>query len=106
MPEYLQHIIGIALLALVYIITRKGIAMKMRKSTEEVINDLRSQNSTDLYSAVHLDYAQTNWLKFGLRDYKRKALETLVTAGVVGKTTADKYYLIEDPVPGKGVEAD
>jgi hypothetical protein len=106
MPEYIQHIIGIALLALVYIITRKGIAMKLQRSTEQVINELRSHHSTDVYSAIHLDYAQVSWLKFGLRDYKRKALESLVTAGVVGKTTADKYYLIEDPVPGKGVEAD
>jgi hypothetical protein len=106
MPEYMQHIIGIAILGVIYLITRKGIAIKMGKGAEQVIADLRSQDSTDIHSAVHLSYAKTDWHKFGLRDYRRKALQSLVTAGVVGKTSADKYYLIEDPTRGKGVEAE
>ncbi len=102
----MQHVIGIALLAAVYYLTRKGVAIKMRGGTEQVLQDLRTSQSTDVYSAVHLSYSKTDWYKFGLRDYKRKALQSLVVAGVVGKTESDKYYLIMDPACGKGVDAE
>ena len=102
-PEYLQHIIGISLLGFIYYLTRRGVARRMERGAQQVVADLRAHNSIDVYSAVSLEYAQDNWLKFGLRDYRRKALQSMVTAGVVGKTSSDKYYLIENPAPGKGV---
>jgi hypothetical protein len=42
----------------------------------------------------------------GLRDYRPKALQSLVAAGVVGQTGEDKYYLIVDISQGKGVGED
>ena len=104
MSETLQNIIGILLLVLVFILTRYGVGLKAKKAGLSIIDDLRKRNAVDVYSAVHLDYAKTSWLKFGLRDYRPRAIQSLVQAGVIGMTGDEKYYLIQDFAQGKGVE--
>ncbi len=105
MSDTLQNIVGFLFLIVIFILTRYGVGLKSKKAGIQILEDLRRQNATDMYSAVSLGYAQTSWLKFGLRDYRPKALHSLVEAGIVGMTGDRKYYLIQDPVQGKGVEA-
>ncbi len=104
MSETLQNIIGFSFLILVFILTRYGVGLKSKKAGIQVLEDLRRQKALDMYSAVGLSYAQTSWLKFGLRDYRPKALQSMVEAGVVGMTGEKKYYLLQDSDQGKGVE--
>ena len=105
MSDTLQNIIGFSFLIVIFILTRYGVGLKSKKAGLQIIEDLRRQNATDIYSAVNLGYAQTSWLKFGLRDYRPKALNSLVEAGIIGMTGESKYYLIQDPFKGKGVGA-
>ena len=104
MSETLQNIIGILLLVGVFILTRYGVGLKAKKAGLFIIDDLRKKNAVDVYSAVPLVYAKTSWLKFGLRDYRPRAIQSLVQAGVIGMTGDEKYYLIQDFAQGKGVE--
>jgi hypothetical protein len=104
MSTLVQNIIGLSFLAVVFILTRYGIGLKTKNAGVAVLEDLRRHKAMDMYSAVSLGYATTSWLKFGLRDYRPKALHSLVEAGVVGITGEKKYYLIQDFVQGKGVE--
>ncbi len=104
MSEILQQILGILFLILIFILTRYGVGLKAKKAGLSILDDLRRQKASDVYSAVPLGYAKTSWLKFGLRDYRPRALESLVQAGIVGMAGEEKYYLIQDFAQGKGVE--
>ena len=95
MSELVQIILGIIFLAVVYILTRYGIAHRIRHTATYVIRDLERQEAFDPASAVDLPYAKTQYFRFGLRDYRPKAVESLIQAGVIGRTETDKYYLIQ-----------
>ena len=95
MTEFVQIVLGIIFLAIVYILTRYGIAHRIRRTATLVIRDLERQEAFDPGSAVDLPYAKPQYFRFGLRDYRPKALESLIQAGVIGKTETDKYYLLQ-----------
>jgi len=106
MSPVLQNILGILLLIGVFILTRYGIGWKLKGAVKHILADLKARNAVDVYSAVHLEYAKKPWLRLGLRDYRPKALQSLLAAGVVGRTGEEKYYLIVDLSQGKGVGED
>jgi len=95
MPELVQIILGIIFLAVVYILTRYGIANRIRRTATLIMQDLERREAFDPGSAVDLPYGKPQYFRFGLRDYRPKALESLVQAGTIGKTETDKYYLKE-----------
>ena len=95
MTEFVQIVLGIVFLAVVYILTRYGIAHRIRRTATLVIRDLERQEAFDPGSAVDLPYAKPQYFRFGLRDYRPKALESLMQSGIIGKTETDKYYLIQ-----------
>jgi len=95
MPEFAQIILGIVFLIMVFIVTRIGIAHRIRSSARLIIQDLERREALDSASAVELPYAKTHYFRIGLRDYRPKALESLVQGGIVGRTENGKYYLIE-----------
>ena len=94
MSEFIQIILGIIFLAIVYILTRYGIAHRIRHTAALVMQDLERQEAFDPGSAVDLPYAKPQYFRFGLRDYRPKALDSLIQAGIIEKTETDKYYLI------------
>lgn len=93
MNETTQIILGLVFLAAVYVLTRFGIAWRMKRACTVIVNDLERQGAIDPDSAVDLPYAKPSYLKIGMRDYRPKALESLVQGGVVGMTGDGKYFL-------------
>lgn len=94
MSETLQILLGSLFLIAVFILTRFGISWKMGRTASSIMQELESKGAVDMFSAVDLPYAKPNLLRIGMRDYHHKALEYLVSEGVVGKTGTGKYYLL------------
>jgi len=97
MPEYMQIIVGIIFLILVFIATRYGIFLRIRSACAFVIKDLERQKALDVASAVRLPYAKSSYFHIGLRDFRPKAVQSLLEGGVVAVTEDGKYYLKVKP---------
>jgi len=97
MPEYAQIIVGLILLLAVFAITRIVIANRIRHAATLIMQDLKSREAFDPSSAAELLYARPQYFRIGLRDYRPKALESLIQGGIVEKTENGKYYLREVP---------
>lgn len=93
MSENLQIVIGIILLIGVYILSRIVVVRKLRSAARRIVRDLERQEARAPTSAAELPYAKKSIFNIGLRDYKPKALESLVNSGIVGMTAGGKYYL-------------
>jgi hypothetical protein len=97
MPESMQIIVGVLFLILVFIATRYGIFLRIKGACKFVVKDLERQNAFDAASAVDLPYAKSSYFQIGLRDFRPKAVHSLLEGGLVGKTTNEKYYLRVKP---------
>jgi hypothetical protein len=95
MTEVIQIIIGIIFLIVVFLITRIGIAHRIRRTATLIIKDLKMQGAFDPGSAAELPYAKAHYFRIGLRDYRPKALESLVQAGIVARTENGKFFLTD-----------
>ena len=95
MPEFVQIISGLLFLMVVYILTRIGVARRIRHTAIRIIQDLERREAFDPNSAVELPFAKANRLRIGLRDYRPKALESLIQGHIVGRTQDGKCYLVE-----------
>jgi hypothetical protein len=93
MSETVQIIVGIILLVGVYILTQAMVGWRIRRTSRNILRDLDLKKAFDPAAAIELPYAKRNIFKIGLRDFRPKAVEALVQAGVVGMTAAGKYYL-------------
>jgi hypothetical protein len=71
-----------------------------------IIRDLRKQEAFDPVTAIDLPYAKQNPLRIGMRNYPAKAIEFMITEGVVGKTGNGKYYLRVIPSAMKTPQTD
>jgi hypothetical protein len=91
--ETVQILISLLLLFLVFILTRYGVVLMMKRASRQIIADLEKQGATDPASAVDLPYAKSRMFRIGLRDYRPKTLQGMVQAGVVGTTSDGRYYL-------------
>ena len=95
MSDITQIISGILLLVLVFVLTRKVSAWRIKRAFFAIIRDLESVSAVNPGSAVLLPYAKTSLFRFGARDFRPKALEHLISSGVVGLTDDGRYYLKE-----------
>lgn len=93
MADVLQIIVGLLFLIVVYIATRYGIYLRIRSACAKTIKDLERQQAFDEESAVALSYAKSQPFRIGLRDFRPKAVESLLQGGIVGITQEGKYYL-------------
>ena len=89
----MQIIIGILFLIVVFIATRYGIFLRIKGACNNVIKDLERRGAFDAASAVELPYAKKNYFHIGLRDFRPKAVQSLLEGGVVGKTENERFYL-------------
>ncbi len=103
MSHTAQNIIGLILLASVFVLTRYGIGWRMKRASLRVIQELKSSHARDPATAVALDWAQPNWLKFGLRDFRPGALKAMLANGLVNQTPDGRYYLPNGSAQGKEV---
>jgi hypothetical protein len=93
MSEYGQIIIAICLLIAVYMLTRKVNAWRIKRAYMRIIKDLEKREAFDETSAIALPYVNQSIFRVGVRDFRPKALQFLVTSDIVGMTQAGKYYL-------------
>ena len=94
MHDFFQIILGIIFLAAIFILTRIGVVRQMKRAATLIIQDLERLGAFDSYSAAELPYGRPNYFRIGLRDYRPKALDSLIQAGVVVRTESGRYYLI------------
>jgi hypothetical protein len=93
MAETAQIIIGVLVLIGVYMLTRRVNAWRIKRAFVVIIKDLERQNAFDASSAVNLPYAKAAFFRLGIRDFRPKALEYLVSGEIVGVTEGGQYYL-------------
>jgi hypothetical protein len=93
MSETIQIILGIFFLTGVYILSRFGVVWRVRRASGFIIQDLERRAAFDPASAVDLPYAKADYFRVGIRDFKPKALESLIQNGIIGKTESGSYYL-------------
>jgi hypothetical protein len=91
--EFIQIIVGLLFLAVVYIITRYIIYWRIKRACAFTVKDLDRRNAFDEKSAVELHYAKSNRFRIGLRDFRPKVVEYLAGQGVIGITAEGRYYL-------------
>ena len=95
MSENAQIFIGIIVLIIVYILTRKVHAWQMRRAYVKVLKDLEQQEAFDHASAVELPYANVGLFRLGTRDYRPKVVKYMTQTGVAVMTPEGRYYLRE-----------
>ncbi len=93
MTETGKILFAIIFLVLVYIFTRKFHGWRMSRILAAIIEDLERKEAVDHSSAVRLPYAGVRAFRVGLRDYRPKAVEYLVSINLVGMTGDGRYYL-------------
>ena len=93
MSETMGIILSICILIVVYILTRKVQVWKIKKTYVHIITDLEQKAAFDSQSAIELPYAEKGMFRFGIKDYRPKALEYLIISSIVGMTENGKYYL-------------
>jgi hypothetical protein len=97
MAESMQIVIGIIFLIIVFIATRYGIFLRIKGACKAVVGDLERRGALDEASAVELPYAKRNYFQIGLRDFRPKAVQSLLEGGVIGKTASERFYLRVKP---------
>lgn len=93
MSETLQTILAVLIMIALFILTRLAVLWRFRLAAAAVLADLKRLGALDEQRAVTLPYAVRPWHRFGLRNYKGKSLDGLVTQGVIGMTVDGRYYL-------------
>jgi hypothetical protein len=93
MSETVQIVLGFIFLVAVFALTRYLIALKLKRASALIIRDLEKQQAFDPITAVDLPYTKQDLLRIGMRNYHAKAIEYMLSEGVVGKTESGKYYL-------------
>ncbi len=93
MSETSRLILSICILVMVYMLTRKVHAWRIKRTYTLVIKDLEQKEALDASSAVELPYAKKSVFRAGMRDYRPKTLEYLILSDIVGITDSGKYYL-------------
>ncbi|MGD9135885.1 MAG: hypothetical protein PVH42_03955 [Desulfobacterales bacterium] len=94
MSETVQIIMGIGILLIVIILTRRFHVWKIKKAYLFIIEDLKAKGAFDVQSAVELPYGRRNILRIGLKDHRPTALKSLVMDNIVGISEDGKYYLL------------
>jgi hypothetical protein len=97
MSESLQIVLGLAFVLFAFVVSRFVIAWQLQRASRSIIRDLQSGQARDPLSALDLPYAKPDYLRIGMRDYRRKALEYMINDGVVAKTESGRYYLKFSP---------
>ncbi|MEE4265607.1 MAG: hypothetical protein V2I56_23175 [Desulfobacteraceae bacterium] len=94
MSETIQIIMGIGIMLIVIILTRRFHAWKIKKAYLFIVEDLKAKGAFDPKSAVDLPYGRRNLLRIGLKDHRPTALKSLVLDKIVGISEDGKYYLL------------
>ena len=98
MSDTTELILGIAVLIVVIILTRRYHAWRIKRAYIFIIDDLKNKGAYSDDSAVDLPYARRNLLKMGLRQHHPQALDHLIMENIVGKTEDGHYFIVKENV--------
>jgi len=98
MSDVMQITLGILFLMLVFILTRYGMAWRIKRAGRRIINDLERLGAQSPDSAAELPYMKKQLLRIGMRDFRPTAMQSLIEGGVVGVTANGKFYLKMKPL--------
>jgi len=93
MPESVQIFIGIISVLIVYILVMLATGWWTKKICLRIIKELDDRGAISAATAVALPYEKSANFRIGYRDYRPKALESLVLSEVIVKTFEGQYYL-------------
>jgi ABC-type transport system involved in cytochrome bd biosynthesis fused ATPase/permease subunit len=93
MSDTMQSILAILIIIVFFAVTRMAVAWRYRRTAIKMVNELKEKGAEDESRAVELPYAKKEWHQFGLRDYRGKTLEGLLSNGIIGVTGDGRYYL-------------
>ncbi len=93
MSDTLSVLLMILIMIAVLIMTLFLTGVRMRKAADFILKDLERKKAFDPASAVELPYCKETWLRFGLRDFRPKALGALLQSGNVRAADGGRYYL-------------
>jgi hypothetical protein len=91
--DFIQIVVGLLFVAVVFIITRYAMYWRIKRACAFTVKDLERRNACDEKSAVELRYAKSNPFRIGIRDFRPKVVEYLIGQGAIGITSDGKYYL-------------
>lgn len=95
MSDTTELIIGIGVLILVIVLTRKYHAWRIKRAYIFILEDLKNKGAYSAHSAVDLPYARKNILRMGLRQHHPQAVDHLILQNIIAKTEDGRYYLVE-----------
>jgi hypothetical protein len=95
MSDKIELILGIGVLIVVIILTRRYHAWRFKRAYFFIINDLKKKGAYSAHSAVSLPYAEKNILRMGLRQHHPQVLQQLVLENIVARTEDRRYYLTQ-----------
>ena len=98
MSDKIALLWGITALIIVFILTRKYHAWRLKKAYLFIINDLKKKGAYSAHSAVKLPYAEKNILRIGLRQHHPQVLHQLILENIVAKTDDKRYYLTQQNI--------
>ena len=93
MSETGRTIFAICILIVVYILTRKFHAWRMRQTYQSIVKDLEKNEALDPSSAIEFPYAKKGVFRIGTRDYRPKAIQYMIATNIIGMIDSGKYYL-------------
>ena len=93
MSETSRIILLICLLIIVFALTKKVQPWRIKRAYIYIIKDLEQQGAVDPSSAIELPYAKMSIFRFGMRDYRPKAIEYLIVSNIIGMAESGRYYL-------------
>lgn len=93
MTESQQFILSIGVLIAGYYLTRKGHAWREKRAYMYVLKDLHQKDALSPASAVELPYTRDSIFKFGMRNYRSKAVEPLLAGDIIRRTEDGRFYL-------------
>ena len=88
-----QIVIGVCILIVVFVLTRRYHAWRMARAYTTIARDLKKMNALDPSSAVDLPYSHKNLFRIGVRDHRPSVLRHMMINDIVGVTPDGKYYL-------------
>ena len=93
MSETMKIVLMSLLLFGAFAITLQIAAWKTKKACESILKDLQDKKAFDPASAVDLPYAKTSIFRFGMRDYRPKALTALIKFDHIRIADGNRFYL-------------
>lgn len=96
MSETMKTVLVFLILIGAFALTFRIAAWKTKKACESILKDLQEKKAFDPASAVELPYAKTSIFRFGMRDYRPKALTGLIKFDHIRVVDGNRFYLRED----------